>query len=116
MAEVEEIWTAVIAGAIGYKLLRFVTFVAPLRVHYSGDVVLIVSTDVSADILSFCQQQHVNLQMDSIATFLWLIACAGESPQTMLPLGASYLVHSFIIESLNLSTSLSSCSRAEKAL
>ena len=58
----ENVRTAVIAGAIGYKLLRFVAFVAPLRIHYTGDIVLLVGPNTAPEILSFCERQQVLLR------------------------------------------------------
>ena len=54
--------TAVLSAAMGYKLLRFVTFVVPLRLHYDGDIILLLGRNTSQDVLSLCAQQRVTMQ------------------------------------------------------
>lgn len=52
--------TAVISTAVGYPWVRFATFIMPLRVHYAGDIVLIVDPDgLQADAAELCEQQRV---------------------------------------------------------
>lgn len=54
--------SAVISAAMGYKLLRFVAFVVPLRKHYDGAIILLVGQNNSQEVLRLCAEQHVELQ------------------------------------------------------
>lgn len=55
--------TAVIAAAVGYDFYQFVRFVAPLRVHYAGDVILFVAeASMPLPLRSFCDEQRVLLR------------------------------------------------------
>ena len=52
--------TAVIAAAIGYDFYQFVRFVAPLRVHYAGDIVLFVmEASPPPPLRAFCDEHSV---------------------------------------------------------
>lgn len=55
--------TAVLAAAVGYPWVRFATFLMPLRVHYRGDIVLIVDPDLmDPEATRLCNEQRVDLR------------------------------------------------------
>lgn len=55
--------TAVLAAAVGYPWVRFAAFVMPLRVHYGGDIILIVNrTLMDAETEQLCAEQRATLE------------------------------------------------------
>ena len=61
--------TVVIAVASAYPLVRYATFVLPLRVHYAGDVTLIgdAPNELAPEVRDLCEQQRVRLvKLDAI--------------------------------------------------